>query len=170
MQIVKLYVKISDSTWSIILKLDDKEFQLSKSISGTSNAVAIQAVIEGLRRIATPEKTKIIICSDIEYLINSGRTYKAKWERNNWKKADGLPPKNLELWKNLTAWEKRFLRVEWKLCRTPDEYPDDYETSDDSLDNDMLNKVSGITRYGPENEERHPEFIYLEEDEDSFMS
>lgn len=105
----------------------------------------------------------------MEYLINSGGTHKAKWERNNWKKADGLPPKNLELWKELTSWEKRFLKVEWKLCYTPDEYPDDYEISENSLDNDVLNKAAWIAKHWPENEERHPEFIYFEEDEDPFM-
>ncbi len=68
----------------------------------TNNRMEVQAVIEGLKRLKYP--CVVDVYSDSAYTVNAfenGWIY--GWEKKGWKKADGKPVLNVELWEELYA-------------------------------------------------------------------
>lgn len=66
----------------------------------TNNRMEVTAVIEGLKRLKYP--CKVEVYSDSAYTVNAytnGWIY--GWKRNGWKKADGKPVLNVDLWEEL---------------------------------------------------------------------
>ena len=81
--------------------------QHRKTISGaekdtTNNRMELKAVIEGLKALNRP--CDITVVSDSKYVcdaINKG--WLSSWKKKGWKKADGKPVLNPELWKELDS-------------------------------------------------------------------
>lgn len=66
----------------------------------TNNRMEVQAVIEGLKRLKYP--CLVDVYSDSAYTVNAftnGWIY--GWAKKNWKKADGKPVLNVDLWEEL---------------------------------------------------------------------
>ena len=66
----------------------------------TNNRMEVLAVIEGLKRLRYPCKVEVF--SDSAYTVNAflnGWIY--AWKKNGWKKADGKPVLNIDLWEEL---------------------------------------------------------------------
>lgn len=66
----------------------------------TNNRMEVQAVIEGLKRLKYP--CMVDVYSDSAYTVNAftnGWIY--GWAKKNWKKADGKPVLNVDLWEEL---------------------------------------------------------------------
>ena len=66
----------------------------------TNNRMEILAVIVGLKRLKYP--CKVDVYSDSAYTVNAfleGRIY--GWKKNGWKKSDGKPVLNTDLWEEL---------------------------------------------------------------------
>lgn len=66
----------------------------------TNNRMEVTAVIEGLKRLKYP--CKVEVYSDSAYTVNAyvnGWIY--GWKKNGWKKADGKPVLNVDLWEEL---------------------------------------------------------------------
>ena len=68
---------------------------------GTNNMGELQAVIELLE--ATPADEELHILCDSQYVINSVTKWMPGWKRKGWKKADGQPVLNQDLWQELDA-------------------------------------------------------------------
>ena len=71
----------------------------------TNNRMEVQAVIEGLKRLKYP--CIVEVYSDSAYTVNpflNGWVY--GWAKKGWKKADGKPVLNVELWEELFALTK----------------------------------------------------------------
>ena len=71
----------------------------------TNNRMEIMAVIVGLRRLKYP--CIVEVYSDSAYTVNAfleGWIY--GWQKNGWKKADGKPVLNVDLWEELYALTK----------------------------------------------------------------
>ncbi len=71
----------------------------------TNNRMEIMAVIVGLRRLKYP--CIVEVYSDSAYTVNAfteGWIY--GWQKNGWKKADGKPVQNVDLWEELCALTK----------------------------------------------------------------
>ncbi len=82
--------------------------------STTNNRMEIYAVIAGLRCLK--EKCKVNIYSDSAYTVNAfNQHWIDNWIKSGWKKADGKPVLNAELWQELYSLvrqhEVRFIKV-----------------------------------------------------------
>lgn len=68
----------------------------------TNNRMEVLAVIEGLKRLKYP--CEVDIYSDSAYTVNAfteGWVY--GWQKKDWKKSDGKPVLNVDLWQELLA-------------------------------------------------------------------
>ncbi|MGN0822868.1 MAG: ribonuclease HI [Candidatus Gallimonas sp.] len=87
--------------WGAILLCGERRRELSGSeAETTNNRMEITAVIEGLERLKYP--CRVDVYSDSAYTVNaflSGWIY--GWEKNGWKKSDGSPVLNTDLWQRL---------------------------------------------------------------------
>ncbi len=72
----------------------------NSEVETTNNRMEVMAVIEGLKRLKYP--CKVDVYSDSAYLVNAFvNGWVNEWEKSNWKKADGKPVLNTDLWKQL---------------------------------------------------------------------
>ena len=87
--------------WGAILRYGNIE----KTMSGgeaetTNNRMELTAVIEGLKALKKPCVVNVI--SDSKYVcdaVDKGWVY--SWKKKGWKKSDGKPALNRELWESL---------------------------------------------------------------------
>ena len=76
-----------------------------KIISGseketTNNRMELRAVIEGLK--ALTRSCEVTVVSDSKYVCDAiNKNWLTSWKNKSWKKADGKPVLNPELWKSL---------------------------------------------------------------------
>lgn len=110
MQKVNVYIKTTAkgpavrkrATYMYVIKtvINGKEFIRNgkKTIeSVTENQAALEAIIHALMRFR--QKCEICINTECEHVLNSCRNFwPQQWEKNGWKKANGKPVKNTELW------------------------------------------------------------------------
>ncbi len=87
--------------WGAILIYKDTEKVMSGGEKNTTNnKMELTAAIEGLS--ALKEKCLVKLYSDSKYLIDGmTRGWARSWRENNWKKSDGKPALNVELWEKL---------------------------------------------------------------------
>ena len=97
--------------WGAVLRyrFDGKVYE--KELSGgdastTNNRMELTAFIEALRQLKEP--CEVRLCSDSQYVINGLEKGWAKgWKRRGWKKADGSPALNPDLWAQALEQEAR---------------------------------------------------------------
>ena len=100
--------------WGAVLRyrFDGKVYE--KELSGgdastTNNRMELTAFIEALRQLKEP--CEVRLCSDSQYVINGLEKGWAKgWKRRGWKKADGSPALNPDLWAQALAGGKEHER------------------------------------------------------------
>ena len=69
----------------------------------TNNRMEMMAAIVALRTLQNCQK-KICLFSDSSYLVNGiSKGWAKKWRSKGWKKSDGQPVLNVDLWKELLA-------------------------------------------------------------------
>ena len=84
-----------------ILKMNEH----TKTVSGgekatTNNRMELTAVIEGLKALKRP--CEVVVISDSKYVCDAiNNKWLDNWIKKNWKKSDGKPVLNPELWKEL---------------------------------------------------------------------
>ena len=86
----------------ILMYKDVKKEYYGSDKQTTNNRMEVQAVIEGLKRLKYP--CIVDVYSDSAYTVNAfenGWIY--GWAKKNWKKADGKPVLNVDLWEELYA-------------------------------------------------------------------
>ncbi len=72
----------------------------------TNNRMELTAFIEALRQLKEP--CEVRLCSDSQYVINGLEKGWAKgWKRRGWKKSDGSPALNPDLWEQALEQEAR---------------------------------------------------------------
>ena len=90
-------------------RFDGKVYE--KELSGgdastTNNRMELTAFIEALRQLKEP--CEVRLCSDSQYVINGLEKGWAKgWKRRGWKKSDGSPALNPDLWEQALEQEAR---------------------------------------------------------------
>lgn len=87
--------------WGAILVCEGHEKELSGGErSTTNNRMELTAAIEGLR--ALKYSCEVTLTSDSKYLVDAiEKNWLVSWKRKNWKKSDGKPVLNVELWQAL---------------------------------------------------------------------
>ena len=104
--------------WGAILLISD---QAPLELSGydpatTNNRMELTAVIEGLK--ALPDRAGTVTVHTDSQLVVKGMTeWIAGWQRKQWRKSDGDPVLNAELWQALLAESQRLGQVRWQWVR-----------------------------------------------------
>ena len=87
--------------YGVILEYNGKESELSGGEKNTTNnRMELMGVIIGFE--ALRQKCDVTVTTDSKYVadaINKG--WLSSWQRKNWKKADGKPVLNVDLWERL---------------------------------------------------------------------
>ena len=97
--------------WGAVLRYRFNGKVYEKELSGgddstTNNRMELTAFIEALRQLKEP--CEVQLCSDSQYVINGLQKGWAKnWQRRGWKKADGSPALNPDLWAQALEQEAR---------------------------------------------------------------
>ena len=101
--------------WGTIIRSVNNEVELSGySPKTTNNIMEMTGALEGLERC--PEGSSITLYSDSKYVVQGMSSWIHGWKKRNWKKADGNPVLNKELWQKLDkAASKR--SIEWKWVK-----------------------------------------------------
>jgi len=87
--------------WGAILRYNAKEKELcGGEAETTNNRMELTAVIEALSALKKP--CQVILTTESQYVVNSiekGWVY--SWKNKGWRKADGKPALNIDLWEKL---------------------------------------------------------------------
>ena len=67
----------------------------------TNNRMELMAVIRGLEALSKPCKVRLV--SDSQYVVKGIREWLPGWKRKGWRRADGHPVMNVDLWQALDA-------------------------------------------------------------------
>ena len=90
--------------WAIVA-CDERTGTLTEKSGGhpetTNNRMELTAAIEALA--FAPAGTRVALYTDSQYLKNGLTKWLAGWKRRGWKKADGTPVLNRDLWEQLDA-------------------------------------------------------------------
>lgn len=110
--------------WGVVIIDQGKEYELSGgAASTTNNRMEMMAAISALLSIS-PERPTVIV-TDSEYLKKGIEEHIHTWKEKNWRKADGGPIKNLDLWKQLDAMcLNRQVVWKWVKGHSNDKYND----------------------------------------------
>ncbi len=101
--------------WGAILEMDGARRELSgASPRSTNNMMEMTAAIEALRK--TPPGSEVEVTTDSQYLKNGITRWISGWKRRGWRKADGEPVLNRELWETLDGLAAG-RRVRWRWTR-----------------------------------------------------
>lgn len=94
--------------WSFIIKRDDMpEFEVSLSggeKNSTNNRMELTAVLKGMKHFIehlSITASDLTICLDSMYVLNGMQLWSKNWEKQGWKKKDGKPVLNDDLWKEV---------------------------------------------------------------------
>ena len=87
--------------WGAILRCGTREKELSGgSAQTTNNKMELTAAIEGLKALKYP--CRVTLCTDSKYVADGiTKGWAASWRARGWKKSDGKPALNPELWEKL---------------------------------------------------------------------
>lgn len=101
--------------WGAVLVWDIR----TKEISGaepdtTNNRMELTAAIEALRQLRRP--CEVVLCTDSQYLRKGITQWLAAWQDNGWRKANGRPVENADLWQELVRVVQPH-KLEWRWIR-----------------------------------------------------
>ncbi len=87
--------------WGAVLKYGSVEKEISGGErSTTNNRMELTAAIEALKLLKEP--CIVTLTSDSKYLIDAiEKKWIDSWQKKGWKKADGKPVLNIDLWEEL---------------------------------------------------------------------
>ena len=97
--------------WGAVLRYRFNGKVYEKELSGgdastTNNRMELTAFIEALRQLKEP--CEVRLCSDSQYVINGlEKGWARGWKRRGWKKSDGSPALNPDLWEQALEQEAR---------------------------------------------------------------
>ena len=92
--------------WGYLLRVPSAEGPKEKEASGaerdtTNNRMELLAAISGLAALSRP--CEVDLYSDSQYVVKGIQSWIKGWKAKGWRKADGKPVMNIELWQALDA-------------------------------------------------------------------
>ena len=103
--------------WGYLLRVKTSAGPQEKEASGaerdtTNNRMELMAAIQGLEALTRPCAVRLV--SDSQYVVKGLTEWLPGWKRKGWRKADGQPVMNADLWQRLEAAAARHrVRAEW---------------------------------------------------------
>ncbi len=86
--------------WAFILRYGDKKRECYGSEPNTTNnRMELTAAVRGLKMLK--ESCAVEVITDSEYLKNGITLWIHNWKRKGWRKSDGKPVLNQDLWQQL---------------------------------------------------------------------
>lgn len=113
------YVFPNKVTSPIVTPIQYYDFMGSKLGPGTNNEAELTALIHSLKELAKEKISQLQVFSDSDYLVKGIKDGIANWNRYNWKKPNGDPVPNSQLWQEierlLTVYASKHIEVnvEW---------------------------------------------------------
>jgi ribonuclease HI len=91
--------------WGAILRYDVNGKNYEREISGaepatTNNRMELSAAIKALSLLS--ESCEVALYSDSKYVVDGlSKGWAKSWQKKNWRKSDGKPALNVDLWERL---------------------------------------------------------------------
>ena len=110
--------------WGVVVIDQGQEYELSGGASNTTNnRMEMLAAISALISVSPERPLKIV--TDSEYLKLGVEQYIEGWKAKKWRKADGGPVKNVDLWQQIDAMcQQRQVSWAWVKGHSNDKYND----------------------------------------------
>lgn len=103
--------KTNAGGWGLVLEFDGETRQYSGNVAGTTNnRMEILAAVEALSLV--PPSTSVMLFTVSDYLFQGATKWIIGWKRREWKKRDGNPVSNSDLWQTLDKLVQE-RRVRW---------------------------------------------------------
>jgi ribonuclease HI len=106
--------------YGVILIMDGETREFSQGFKHTTNnRMEMLAVITALEKIPEAHrKRKVIVHSDSQYTINGiSKGWAKSWKKRGWKKSDGKPALNPDLWKRMLSITEQYLGLTFKWVK-----------------------------------------------------
>lgn len=101
--------------WGYVLRhpCTGLEHEASGGATGTtSQRMELQAALSGLERLTKPCRVRLV--SDSQYVVRGINEWVRGWASKKWRKADGSPVLNVDLWQALLVQlDRHEVRAEW---------------------------------------------------------
>lgn len=115
--IPRLYLRASCSgnpgpgRWAVVLESNSQWEECSgRSPDTTNNRMELTSAIEGIQMLAPGDRVQIFTTSD--YLYQGATRWITGWQGNGWRKKDGQPVANSDLWQTLATLSGHY-QLEW---------------------------------------------------------
>ncbi|UVD32145.1 ribonuclease H [Vibrio phage phiKT1028] len=110
------------SGYGVVIRDGDVTVELSDGYAwSTNNRMELLAPIVALEGL--PERRNVSVTTDSQYVKQGIEQWVHGWRRRNWKRADGGPVKNEDLWRRLYDMT-RYHNVEWHWVKGHSGDPD----------------------------------------------
>lgn len=86
---------------AIVTVAGEEQIIIGRDNATTNNKMEMMAAIKALE--AVPQGLPIVIHSDSQYVINGATKWLRGWKAKGWRKADGKPVLNQDLWMQMDA-------------------------------------------------------------------
>ena len=107
--------------WGALLCYGDRQQSLQGGVSSTTNnRMELMAAIEALQYLRHP--CSLVLVTDSQYLQKGINEWLPLWKQRNWRRADGKPVKNVDLWQRLETAVARH-DVSWQWVRGHSGHP-----------------------------------------------
>ena len=90
----------------------------------TNNRMEMIAVINGLMALITMikqssevQRHSVVVCTDSQYVACNFEEYLPEWKKNGWRKGNGQPVLNKDLWKQLNGLTPEFESFSFRWVR-----------------------------------------------------
>jgi ribonuclease HI len=86
--------------WGALLIFNEHRKEIfGHQLETTNNQMEVQAAISALQLLK--KSCKVELYTDSKYVQQGVTEWMPNWQKNNWRKSDNKPVKNIDLWQNL---------------------------------------------------------------------